>query len=106
MPAEVFYHLHRAGIIKTKPIDQGAIGREAKQPRLFVSALRLVGDRAHLNEAETEGRQSVSGRAIFIKAGRQPDRVPELEPKTFQFAELRTFLTAGKQIPDWAGIQE
>src|SRR5215471_2138114 len=104
MRTQVLHHLCRPGIIETKAIDQRAIGRQAKQPGLFVSALRLVGNRPHLNEAETEGRQSVSCRAIFIKAGRQSDRVPELEPETFQFAELRTFMTASKEISDGAGI--
>src|SRR5215831_12653295 len=106
MPAEVLHQLCRAGIIETKPINQRAIGGQAKQPRLFVSALRLVGNRAYLNEAETQRRQRVGCRAIFVKAGRQSDRVRELEPETFQCAERRTFMTASKQISDWIQMQK
>lgn len=61
------------------PVYYGLILDQPKQSRLVVARLWFRGYRADLHKTEADLGQAVDGFAVLVEAGRQTDRVRELQ---------------------------
>jgi len=76
---DVLHQVVDAEIVEAHAVDDGLRRGQAKQTRLRVAWLRTRGDRADLDEAETECRQRLDVRAILVETGGQADGVGEVD---------------------------
>ena len=70
-----------AFVVEAEPVDDGAIGGEAKEPRARIACLRQRRDRADLDEAEARGEHRVGHFGVLVEARRKADRIRKGKPK-------------------------
>ena len=87
MARDVCDQFRSAAVVEPKSINQRAIFGQAKQSRLFVSALRLVRDGADFDEAEAQSAQRVRRAPILIETRGDSHWIRKRESKSFQFCE-------------------
>src|SRR5690606_25524084 len=69
------------GVVEAHPVDDGAVSDQSKQARARVSLLWQRRDRANLDVAEAEGRQTTNTDGVLVEPGRDPERRGELPPE-------------------------
>ncbi len=62
-------------------VDHGLVLDQPEEPRLRVARLRARGDRADFDMAKAQAGQPAPAQAVFVVAGRQPDRVGKAQAK-------------------------
>jgi hypothetical protein len=69
-----------AAIIKPKAIDERVILGESKQSRLFVSALRLVGDGADFDKPKPSAASASAARPFLSNPAARPTGLANSSP--------------------------
>ena len=79
------FHRSRAVIRHAVMHHDGAVLRQAPQPRLRVAVRRVDGDRADLDAAEAERRQRLDAQGALVVACRKPDRMRKADARDRAF---------------------
>ena len=64
----------RAGVVEAHPVDHGAVGHEAEQPRPGIARLRHGGDRADLDVPEAQNPETPDAGGLLVESGGQAER--------------------------------
>ena len=76
-------HAVDAVVVETHAVDYRQLLGRAKQARFGIACLRLGGNGADFDKAETERRQRVDILAVFVQPRRQPHRIGQIQPHQF-----------------------
>ena len=76
---QVARDLRRAVAVEAEAVDDGAMARQAEEPRPPVAGLRLRRHRPDLRERESNRAPGVDGGALLVEAGGEAERVRELD---------------------------
>ena len=71
----VVQELRETDVVEAHAVDDGALRRQAEQPRFWVARLRARRDRAELQESETEIREYRCEVGVLVEAGGEADRI-------------------------------
>ena len=74
-------HDRRAVVVEAEPVDDRVVGVETEQARARIAGLRARRHGADLDEAEAEPQQRVRHLGILVEAGREADRIGEIQPE-------------------------
>ena len=66
--------------VEAEPVDDRPVGREAEQTRLRIALLRARGHRPDFDKGEALPQQRRVRLCVLVEAGREPDRVRQVEP--------------------------
>ena len=74
-------HRRSALVVEAEAVDHAFVGFEPEQARARIAGLRQRGDRADLDEAETQPQQRVRDLRVLVETRRDPDRIGKIEPE-------------------------
>ena len=80
-PHQPRQHTRLALVVEAEPVDHGLVGVETEEARTRIALLRARRDGANFDEAETEAEQRVRHFGVLVEAGRDADRIGEIQPE-------------------------
>ena len=88
-----------ADVVEAHPVDDGAIGDQAEQPRSRVARLRLRGHRADLDVPEPEQAEAPDAAGVLVESGRDTERGRELDAER---ADDQPRIGSRERLHEWA----